>query len=240
MTLKQLIADFKLAINLPNVAIDLGYSKAADNDPFFQQIVQGFYNEATARFKYCPLLQLNTIGVCLMPLPKTHEEYLKALEGSARRNVKKAIKKGCRFERIEHNDYLAEIGEIHRSAPVRQGAMPEEMLNGDPEPINNGVSTNPLHDYPYFGVFIDDKLVAYAGCFVANELIQISTFFGHDAYKSDGVVPFLIAEVARYAIEHFPSARYYNYDKYFGAGKNLRRFKRKFRFDPYKVTWILG
>ena len=192
---------------------------------------------ANRRHPKFPLIRYLQYGVAVLELPDTHDEYLKNIESSARRNIKKAKRNGYRVERIQYNEYLRDIGEIHRSTPVRQGPMDEAFISKDPEPIDNPESRSHLHDYPYFGVMKDDRVFAYAGCLVAGEMILLSTVFGHDAYKSDGLVPLLISEIAAFAMSEYPQVKYYVYDKYYGASPSLRRFKRKFRFDPYVVRW---
>jgi hypothetical protein len=81
--------------------------------------------------------------------------------------------------------------------------------------------------------------VAYAGCLVAGEMLLLSTKFGHDKYKSYGIVPYLIACIADYKYKNYPHVKYYIYDKYYGASISLRFFKRKLRFEPHTVTWQL-
>ena len=85
------------------------------------------------------------------------------IEAAARRNYKKAVRNGYEFARIEFNDYLEDVGAIWRSAPVRQGRMPDHLLTGTPRPCSNPPSRSRVHDYPHFGVLKDGTLVAYAG-----------------------------------------------------------------------------
>ncbi|MDF2154399.1 hypothetical protein [Vibrio sp. CAU 1672] len=237
MEIKQLVTDVKIALSLPKLTISLHHSRSNHNHPFFSQVVSDFYQSATRRHPKFPLIRQLQYGVAVMRLPADFGHYLKALESSARRNIRKAERLGYQFRRIDYNQHLGAIGEIHRSAPVRQGQMPDELLSEMPKPVDNPASADLVHDYPYFGVFKDDKLVAYAGCLVAGDMLLLATVFGHDGYKSDGVVPLLIAQIAHYKYQHYPEVKYYVYDKFFGASPNLRRFKKKFRFEPYVVQW---
>ena len=239
MNIQKLLADAKLALSLPELQINLAVDKTTDNHPFYAGVVQDFYQMATRRHPHLPLIRLLQYGVTLMQLPEDHDQYLKNIESSARRNIKKAQRNGYTFKRINFNKHRDAIGEIHRSTPVRQGAMPSEMLSGIPDPIDDPESLTNFHDYPYFGIFKNNKLVAYAGCLVAGEMILLSIFFGHDDYKADGVVPLLISEIAKYTYHHYPHVKYYVYDKYFGGSESLRRFKKKFGFTPYKVSWSI-
>jgi len=237
MNIRQTILDLKAITKLPRLSIDLGRDEVQHNDPFFLQAVDNFYRAARKRHPKFPLIRSLQYGVAVLTLPEDHSSYLQGLESAARRNIKKASRKGYQFRRFSYNDYLADIGEIHCSAKVRQGPMSAELLNRSPAPVHNPATNNDAHDYPYFGVFKDEKLVAYAGCLVAGEMLLLATVFGHDQYKSDAVVPFLISGIAEYKYSHYSRVKYYVYDKYYGASENLRRFKRKFRFEPHVVNW---
>ena len=52
-------------------------------------------------------------------------------------------------------------------------------------------------------------------------------------------MPLLISEIVRFTYDRYPTVRYFIYDKYFGAGETLRRFKKKFGFLPHRVSWSL-
>jgi GNAT superfamily N-acetyltransferase len=97
-----------------------------------------------------------------------------------------------------------------------------------------------MHDYPYFGITRDGRLYAYAGCFVAGEFCEIQTIYGHAAHQPDGIIPLLITSIAECLIRDYSEVKYYSFGSYFGANETMRRFKRKFGFQPHKVTWKLG
>ncbi|MBC7701635.1 hypothetical protein [Aquabacterium sp.] len=157
---------------------------------------------------------------------------------TAKRNLKKALSLGYRFERIDYNQHLDDITVIHRSSKIRQGrAMPEHFFTARAPSIVDPPSTNPTHDYPYFGIFKGDTLVAYASCLVAGELCTIETLYGHHDHQVDGVIPLLLVSMGDHLIAHHPQVLYYVYDTYFGASETMRRFKRKFLFLPHRVTW---
>jgi hypothetical protein len=214
-------------------------SCAADNDPFFDRMVRDFHREAVGRHPRFPLIRNLEYGVALFQLPDQPADYLQALEGPARRNIRKAERLGYTFSRIDFNQRRQELSAIIRSTPVRQGPMARSMMTGEIPPISDPPSHRHEHDYLYAGVSKDGELRAYAACMVAGELFAITDLYGHYAYQPDGVVPLLLTELVKYARAHHPRARYCMYDKYFGASKTLRRFKRKFRFTPHKVQWQL-
>ena len=105
--------------------------------------------------------------------------------------MKKAIRLGYVFERIDYNKYLDDIFDIRRSATIRQGKVSDDFVNNRPVPVNDPESNSLSHDYPYFGVFDPDgKMVAYAGCFLAGEVIELSHFYGHAEHQKNGVGDF--------------------------------------------------
>jgi ribosomal protein S18 acetylase RimI-like enzyme len=236
----ELLRDIKTIAELPKVSISLMLSRTSDNDPFFEQLVQRFYDEAMARHRRFPLIRSLQYGVALLRLPDRAADYLKIVESSARRNINKAQRLGYTFSRIDYNLRRREIAEIIRSTPFRQGPMPTELMTGEMPPISDPTSRNPLHDYAYVGISKDGELRAYAGCMVAGELFAITDIYGHSAYQTEGIVPLLLSEIVNYAKAHHPQACYCMYDKYFGASQTLRRFKKKFGFLPHKVEWRLG
>ena len=212
-----------------------------DNDPFFAQVVRDFHRNAHRRHRKFPLLRTTALGFALCPLPPSFDEYFMLVEGAARRNYKKAVREGCHFRRILFNDHLDGVRDIRQSTAVRQGrAMPASYLRGEVQRCTDPPSRNPLHDYPYFGVFAKDQLVAYASCLLSGEVCLLEHILGHAAWFEQNVVPYLIIEIAKYIYAHHPSVKYYGYGTYFGAGETLRRFKRKFGFLPHRVDWQLG
>ena len=235
----RLIRDWREIRTLPRIRIHLDLAGTEHNDPFYRRLVEDFFARAHRRHRKFPLLRELQVGVAVLHLPADFKTYLMTIDASARRNIKKASRLGYRFSRIDYNAHLEDVAAIRCSTPVRQGPMSQAFLETKPSPIMDPPSRTNIHDYPYFGVLRDDTLVAYAGCLVAGELLMIGTIFGHDRFKSDNVVPFLIAGMAEYALTNYPSVRYYAYDKYYGADVGLRRFKKKFGFLPHYVDWSL-
>lgn len=237
--LGRLWADLREALALPRIRIDLMAEAARDNDPFYLECVRRYHRDSVRRHPKLPLIRAREYGIAVCVLPADHEAYLRRIEASARRNIKKAQRLGYTFERIDPNAWLDDLGAILRSTDTRQGPMPEHLLEGRFAPVTDPPSRTRVHDYAYFGIVKDGHCWAYATCFVAGELINIGDIYGHDAVKGDGLVPLLISEIARYALANHPTVRYFVYDKYFGASETLRRFKTKFDFLPHRVSWSL-
>jgi hypothetical protein len=237
--LLQFFDDLRLARSLPSLTIDLMLERTADNDPFFGRIVRSFYDDAQRRHPKLPLIRALEWGVSVCVLPPSFDAYFLAIEGSARRNFRKAERTGYRFERIDMNEHLQAIGEIRRSTDTRQGKMPQAFLHAAVSPCTDPPTRSDVHDYPYFGVFKEQSLVAYACCLVAGEAYVVEHVYGHAAHLGDGVVPMLFIGIAEHAYRRYPQARYYVYGTHFGALPKLRRFKKKFCFFPHRVHWQL-
>jgi hypothetical protein len=225
---------------MPRVTINLMRAATRENDPFFGKMVDSFYRETQARHWRRGFQKRWRHGVALCVLPKTFDDYFMQIEAAGRRNFKKATRNGYVFARIVHNDNLAGMTAIHRSTDIRQGTMPAEFLALEVKPNADPPSRSNIHDYPYFGILKDGKLVAYAGCMVSGEVCTIDQIYGHAEHHADGVVPLLILNMAQYVMAHYPGVKYYVYDMFFGASETMRRFKRKFCFTPHKVKWVLG
>jgi RimJ/RimL family protein N-acetyltransferase len=244
VTLNELRADLRAAIVMPKVVIDLAHHETEGNDPFFAKMVEDFHSRARMRHRKFPLIESFEWGVALCELPEAFEDYFMLVDGSARRNFKKARRLGYRVERISINPFLTDIQKIRTSAATRQGKrMPREYLADDVKPCTNPPSRTSVHDYPYFGVIgpqPQERVVAYAGCMVSGEVCMIEHILGHAEHQDDGVVPFLILEMARCVRSSFPRVRFYGYSSYFGAEPAMKRFKRKFHFMPHRVEWMLG
>lgn len=226
---------------MPRVEINLMREACEGNDPFYARITDELHNEVNGRHPKLPLIRKKVYGVALYQLGEEADNYLKAVESSARRNFKKAIRNGYTFKRIDFNEHLDDIWDIRRSAKVRQGEMPEDFVTKRPVEVYVPKSNSKTHDYPYFGIFNnEDKLVAYAGCIVAGELIEVEHIYGHSEFQTDGIVPMLYISIAGYAVTEFPQTRCYGYGTFLGASDTMKRFKKKFKFLPHKVTWKLG
>lgn len=229
-----------MMFGLPRVSIDLMCRATVGNEPFYRRVVEEFYAEATRRHPKFPLVGAMQFGVALHLLPRTFDLYFMRIEASARRNHKKAMSHECHFRQIDYNDHLNDISDIRRSTDIRQGQLSQDFLCGEVQPCANPRSRTTIHDYSYFGVFRDDRMVAYAGCLIAGELCMIEHIYGHAGFQSMGVTPMLVIEMARHVIERHPVVRFYAYGMLLGASESMWRFKKKLGFLPYRVDWLLG
>jgi hypothetical protein len=229
---------------LPLVTIHLRLSATRGNHPFFERVVREWYDSTRKRHRRFPLVRAWDYGVALCPLPRTFDEYFMGIEGSARRNFRKSEKNGYSFRFIDPNEHLFEMHEVVTSTDERQGKMSEELLNAGIRKITDPASTTDDHAYPYFGVFRrmengSEKLVAYACCLVAGDACMLEHIFGHAKYQQDGIVPMLIIGIAKHLFEKHPKVKFFLFERYYGAGETLRRFKKKLLFNPHRIQWEL-
>jgi hypothetical protein len=235
----RLLATLKELRALPTLQIDLMVARAEGNDPFFARTVRSYYDWAVSRHPRYLVIRQRSHGVAVCKLPATFDAYYMLLESSARRNHKKAVREGCAFRRIDFNAHLDDIRDIWQSTDVRQGQMPEHMRRGEVKPINDPPSNSPFHDYPYYGIFFQDRLIGYAGCLVAGDFCGVEQIYGHAGHLTRGVVPQLFIGIAEDIYKTYPQVKHYCYGTFFGAGDTMRRFKKKFQFFPHRVEWKL-
>ncbi|WP_137672272.1 hypothetical protein [Agarivorans sp. Toyoura001] len=241
ISLNKLKSKTGLIFTSPKLDISLKYNLAKNEGPFFARFTLSFFKEVTRRHPRMPIFGRMTRGVAVCKLDADYDSYFSSLESSARRNVRKALRKGYSFESINYNDHLDDIYEIRCSTSIRQGVMDANYVNEKPKPNADPKPSNGSHNYPYFGVFDSNrKLVAYAGCIVAGELLELSHYFGHRDYQNDGIVPLLITEIAKRSIEGYSGVKYFVYGSYVNSSETLARFKKKLMFKPYHVHWILN
>lgn len=236
-TIKDL---YNLIFSSPTIALSLRLDAAKQNHPFFASMANKYYQDATTRHPKMPLFGKLTRGVAVCELKGDFDIYLNGIESSGKRNVKKAKRLGYTFKLIDFNSHLDEVWDIRKSTAVRQGAMPKEFLNNRPQKHQNPTSNSNIHDYPYFGIFNEtDQLVAYAGCFLAGDVIELSHYYGHAEHQKNGIIPLLITSIAEYVIVHHPHIKAFTYGGYIGASPTLKRFKKKFNFLPHRVIWSI-
>lgn len=235
-----MLSKLALLMQMPQIDVDLMHHRTADNHPFFGSVVQQFFADARRRHRRLFVVPQLKYGVAICSLPDEFDQYFMSIDAAARRNCKKSARLGYEVRRIDFNSHRGDIQEIRQSATIRQGQVPESYLSGDVGTCTDPKSNSNCHDYAYFGTIRDERLYAYAGCFIAGELCMIQHILGHAKYQQDCVVPLLIVEIARMLYRHYPHVRYYGYGTYFGAAKNMRRFKRKFLFQPHVVSFRLN
>lgn len=192
------------------------------------------YTAAHPRFK---VAQRKRWGVALLPLPDSLEEYLRG--GSrelVRRKRRRAAGKGFTFREFRGLDHIADVLEINRSAPARQG---QPMLDSytNEHAVRRFCERCPRLD----GVFDDDgRLRAYSFAPILGEAGNLNRLLGHAEDLDDGIMYLLVSEV----IGRFIAAgratgkpRWAMYDTFWGARQGMVHFKKRLGFEPYRVRW---
>ena len=196
------------------------------------------YRTFTSRHARFPLVQRKRWGIGLLELPPAFDDYFEAPDRSLlRRKVRRAQKKGYRYDRFLARSRLEELLAINASAPERQGrAMDEAYL--DAEAFGRSLDRCP----EFRGVFdADGTVVAYAEVPVCGDLFLLARLLGHEDHLDEGVMYLLISEIVREMTERRAETghpAWGMYDTMVGAGEGLRFFKERLGFRPYNVKWV--
>ena len=179
-----------------------------------------------------------SLGVALIDLLhfNNFEAYIKSINGknSAAYYSRKAAKRNYTFVKINRNDYIDDIYEINTSTEQRQG---KPMGEGYLQKVN---SYKNEANYRYFGVVnSENRLVAYCNIAFYGEFALIVTLLGHKNYLNDGIMYLMIVEFNKIMFEEYKQKgyKYIMYDTFFGASEGLKRFKKRLKYQPYKVKW---
>ena len=212
---------------LPRINISFHYKDEEDKK------LHRYFTKPHPRYKVFPN---KSVGAALINLKEfaDYETYLKSVSGknSVAYYARRCLKEGFKCKKINISEYADEIILINTSEPERQGRA---MDNSYIEKL----------DYPidikneYFGVFEENKLVAYLWLRYQGEFVIANRLMGHADYLKRGVMYLLLAS----AIENLMKEKnneinFVMYDTYFGASEGLKLFKRRFGFKPYFVKWL--
>jgi hypothetical protein len=180
----------------------------------------------------------------MLRIPASHASYLEKIGDKARNMIRKAQRQGYAYRKVDPDDYLDDVLAIRTSNPERQGKPIPEYYKIRPtrmidEPFRSGCR---LHGEGFFGVFKDDRLVAYTTIFFYGELGQVNHILGHAEHLQEGVMNLLASEMVREVIEHRPWVKAINYlyphNKQANVGIGL--FKRSIGFMPERLVVTQG
>lgn len=184
-----------------------------------------------------PLVRKKAVGVALVNTSdfENEEAYLKSVNGknSAAYFTRKAVRSGYEFKQFDANDYIDAIHDIHWSSEQRQG----KRLSANYEQKITSYPTN--YNHVYFGVFQEDKLVAYCWCVVSGELQLMSRIMGHSQHLNAGIMYMLVTRLIGEVIQSSKQVKYVMYDTMFGASDGIKMFKKRCGFSPFRVKWTL-
>lgn len=228
-----MIREYKKGI-IPLININLGNSKSKRIKEWYQML-----NERHPVFgKY----SANTIGLSLIDLTNFHSfsDYERSVKGKDYVSVKysRCKNKGYSFGSIDRNQYINDIFDINNSADTRQG---KKMNKSYVEKMNRYESEEFTE---YYGVFNKEgKLVSYIHLLFANEVVFIFKLLGHDLYLKDNIMYLMIFDtielIFKRKAEVEYNIKYIIYDSFFTNSEGLAFFKKRFRFSPYAVNWLM-
>mgnify|MGYP000044033573 FL=1 len=195
------------------------------------------YTAFTKRHPRLFLIRNKTVGVGLISCAQFQDptDYIDSVNGknSAAYFSRKASRAGFRFTVVDANKYTDAIHEIHHSAGERQGIPLDKNYLDKKEVYPSG----PRH--AFFGIFKDDKLVAYLWIINSGQLFIMNRIMGHAQYLKEGIMYLLVTSfVEQLLTEPGDRQRYIMYDTMLGASSGLRMFKERCGFRPYRVKWI--
>ncbi|MEW6995110.1 hypothetical protein AADZ84_12685 [Colwelliaceae bacterium MEBiC 14330] len=236
MNIKNLFFDIIKAFKTPKLTIDSEIKVAKTNNIFYLSVFKDLELTSKKPPAIPSLLCSLQYGIAILPMPCSSDKYFKTLTSSTHRKIDKAKRNNYDFKRINYNDYLDEVAQMHGSIPIGHGQIESKLLTDALQSFSNPALHIDKHDYPYFGIFTEDHLVAYAGCLVAEELLLLLTVFVHEQYNSDCIVPYLITSIADYKYQNYSDVKYFLYGNYYGASPSLSRFKKRHRFNPHSIS----
>lgn len=219
-------------LKLPKVKITIY------NDDNYKDVydLYKYFNKPHKKYK---IFKNKTLGVMLLNIPKTAEEYEKMITGknSVGYFSRRCQKLGYHTEFFNQKDKLDEIYAINTSSTNRQGRKMSDKYLEFPseEEIKDNVK--------YLGVFNNDGLlVAYTRVTVTREFCIINKILGHSEYQNDNIMYLLLRDMVLYLIDHYKSILpekdvYFMYDTFFGASEGLKLYKTRNKFVPYRVKW---
>lgn len=218
---------FKVVTGLPHLQIQMDTTSEEG---------KRMYAYYTKRHPKLPFFRNKSIGVGIIDLNKfsSTENYLKSVNGknSAAYYARKAEKAGFNFRAIDPDVYADQIHSIHLSTDERQGkplaAMYLKVIRTYPKNSNNS----------YYGLFYNDRLVAYLWMVRSGELITLNRLMGHADFLKEGIMYQLVTGGIGEVIGLADRPKYVMYDTILGASDGLQLFKKRLGFIPYRIKWL--
>ncbi|MCA8199653.1 heparinase II/III-family protein [Burkholderia sp. AU33545] len=168
----------------------------------------------------------------MLEIPESIDAYWSDIGDKSRNMVRKARRLGYEFRAIDPDEYGQDIYEIRTSDPMRQGRpIPEYYYKNPPEHVLKPSSVGcRLHTERFYGVFKDDRLVAYVTLFLFGELAQVNHLLCHRDHASSGAMNLNVFHVVDELIRHQPEVRVLNY-LYIGQSQGgINHFKESVGF----------
>lgn len=175
----------------------------------------------------------------MLRIPESIAAYLASIGDKSRNMIRKAERAGYVYREANPDHYLDDILAIRTSDPIRQGKAIPEYFKTRPasvydQPFN---SACPYHGETFYGIFKDERLVAYATIYLYGELGQVNHILGHKEHLSEGVMNLLVYAMVDSIIAQRPWIKAINYlyrDNDVKSGVGL--FKKSIGFHPENLV----
>jgi hypothetical protein len=170
----------------------------------------------------------------ILELPRTIDDYLRAIGDKSRNMIRKACKQGYEFKRVGPDAYGQDIYEIRTSDPMRQGRkIPEYYYSNPPLYVLNPSRVGcAVHTEQFFGIFKDGRLISYVTLFLFGEMAQVNHLLCHNAHATNGVMNLNVFHMVEQLIANYPQVKYVNYLYIGGAQGGINQFKTSVGFKP--------
>jgi hypothetical protein len=175
----------------------------------------------------------------MLRIPLTLDGYLEKIGDKSRNMIRKAQRLGYSYKPVDPEQYLDDIWAIRTSDPVRQGKPIPDYFKVRPthlfdEHFKGGCERHGEH---FYGLFLDEKLIAYSTIYFYGQLAQVNHILGHKDHLKEGVMNLLVSELVGNIITHRPWVRAINYlyPDVVRADGGVGMFKKSIGFYPETV-----
>jgi hypothetical protein len=221
--------------------LTIGFDRGDGIDPACTELADQLHAKFTAPHRRHAWHGAYQDGASILVLPDTFEAYWEGPAGyGTRRKVRKALKEGYVFKRIDRDLYLDDIFAINTSMAERQGRQMTAAYRQRPDPFGPLPAYGcPRHQIRTYGVLKDGHLVAYTWLYQVGQMCLFSTILGHGDHLGVGVMYLLVAEALRDVVA-VAGTRYAMYNMHVSGTEGLRFFKEQMGFAPFWVNWQLA
>ena len=152
--------------------------------------------------------------------------------------IKKCQKNQYYCHKINPDQYLDDIYEINTSKDFRQGKRMTNSYIEYPTKFNlNYDIYNEKYSIEFYGVFKDNKLVAYGMLYFCKEIVVLMKVLGHGDHLKNGIMNLLFYFIVEDCIDNHKYAKYINYLTIINNNSNSA-FKLSVGFEKYKYLII--
>lgn len=194
----------------------------------------------TARGEYAHVSAFHA-QPAMLAIPESIDAYFSSIGDKSRNMVRKATRAGYEYRAVDPNLYIDDIVDIRTSAPLRQGKKIPGYFSERPQYILREQPCK-YHGAAFYGVFKDEKLVAYVTLTLFGQLAQINHILGHASHLKNGVMNLLMYHVVDDIIRTRPWIRAINYlyPGSAGAAHGTALFKRSIGFAARRLLTAYG